>query len=640
MRPPFFIISFLLCCFFPALAQAVSADAVFNAIAANQFSYAQNLARSNGDKLLIRYAYWATLTDDDAQAISFSQSLALAKSTGHWPLHNRVRLKTEEAAFAFHPDKGAMADFCKNLPPISGRGMVACVNAGVVDASTRRRYLSQGWKQGDFRRDEEQRILKSYGQDLSYADHRARIERLLFENKPSAALRILGKMNAGDQALFRARMALRAGSRDAQSRLHAVPAALKSDAGLIFDRMQWRMKKGLESGVIEMLLAAPNNPPYADLWWPVRAEAVRDALRMGRTADAMRILEKSGTLEATLQAEALWLKGWVALEYQRNARRAYEHFYALYNHAKFPVSKARAAYWASVASQRNGNRDIARDWLRKAAQFGTVFYGQIAQALLNPSGVLDVKSTVSVKRFAPQDFGGDDTLQMVKLLAQHGQKKGADTFLIHLASMTDDEDRLATLTALARHIGQDYDAVRVAKQALRKHVVLLENGWPLIALPKNLAIEPALTLAIVRQESEFHTHAQSGAGARGLMQLLPRTAAETARKIGVPYALARLWEPAFSLTVGSAYLGRMINAYGGNKVAAIAAYNAGPGNVRKWLSAYGMPGESLEQTLRWMESIPFAETRNYVQRVLENVQIYRKRLGAEKTNAILRDLSR
>ena len=621
-------------------AYAVSPDAVFDAIAANKFDYAQSLARQNGNKLLVRYSYWASLTDDHAAPTSFSQALTIAESTSDWPMHNRVRLRAEEAAFAFSPDKGSMARFCSDLPPISGRGMFACVDAGVVSGDTRANYIATGWKQGDFRKDEEQRILKRYGKELSYQNHRDRIERLLFENKPSAANRLLGRMNAGDQALFRARMALRAGSRDAESKLRAVPAALKGDAGLIFDRMQWRYKKGLDSGVIEMLLAAPSNPPYPDLWFGVRADAVRKALRMGRPNDAMRILQKTGNVEVALKAEALWLKGWVALEYMRDARTAYEHFYELYNLAKFPVSKARAAYWAGICAEKNGNRDIAEDWFEKAAEHGTVFYGQLAQARLNSGDDLDIESTVRVRDISESDIRGDDALEMVKLLARHGQANGADAFLLHLASITDDEDRLALLTALAHHIGQDYDAVRVAKQALRKHVVLLERGWPLIEVPKNLAIEPALTLSIVRQESEFHTHAQSRANARGLMQLLPGTAQETARKIGVPYGLSRLWEHGFNLTVGSAYLGRMINAYGGKLVPAIAAYNAGPGNVRKWLAAYGMPGQSVEQSVRWIESIPFAETRNYVQRVLENLQVYRHRMGHKGGLQIEKDLTR
>lgn len=621
-------------------AYAASPDAVFDAIAANKFEYAQALARKNGNKLLVRYSYWASMVDDSAQPTSFSQALTIAESTRDWPMHNRVRLRTEEAAFAFFPDKGSMAKFCTDLPPISGRGMFACVDAGVVSGNTRANYIATGWKQGDFRREEEQRILKRYSKELSYQNHRDRIERLLFENKPSAALRMIPRMSAADQALFKARIALRAGARDAESKLRAVPAKLKSDAGLIFDRMQWRYKKGLHDGVREMLLAAPNNPPYANLWWPIRADAVRKALAKNRISDAMRMLQKTGAVEITLKAEELWLKGWVALEYQRDARTAYEHFYALYNLAKFPVSKARAAYWAGICAEKNGNKDIATDWLEKAAQHGTVFYGQLAQAKLNPGDELDVESNVRVGDFDESDIRGDDTLQMVKLLARHGQAKGADAFLIHLATITDDEDRLALLTSLAHHIGQDYDAVRVAKHALRKHVVLLERGWPIIKLPKNLAIEPALTLSIVRQESEFHTHAQSRANARGLMQLLPGTAQETARKIGIPYGLSLLWDTNFNLTVGSAYLGRMINAYGGKLVPAIAAYNAGPGNVRKWLAAYGMPGHSLEQTIRWIESIPFAETRNYVQRVMENLQVYRHRMGYKGGLQIEKDLTR
>ncbi len=626
-------------CALTSPAWAISEAEIVRAVRDERFTQARAMAEKSGNTLLKRYALWAHMVSDFPVAYSVSEAMEIVKTTSTWPLHNRVRMRVEEAALHSHADTGAMTQFCKQLPPISGRGMLACAKARVLDDKTRTEYIRQGWKQGDFRREEEQRILRMFARELTYADHRARIERLLFEHKPSAASRLMVKMNAADSALFRARMALRAGSRDAESKLRAVPTGLRNDAGLIFDRMQFRARKGLDAGVIEMLLVAPKDPPYADAWWPHRAQAVRDALRMGRPKDALSILEKRGRLDVVFEADALWLKGWVALEYLRDPRMAYEAFYALYNHAKFPVSKARAAYWAHVAASRNGNRDIAEEWLGKAAKFSTVFYGQIAQAQLHAGRPLAL-GDIEHASYRAAALASDSAVQVGLMLARAGEKDMAVKFFEHLASITDDEDRLADLGAAATHALRKFGGVRTAKAALRNHVVLLQDGWPLLDLPKNLMIEPALTLAITRQESEFNPEAKSSAGARGLMQLLPRTAAETARKIGVGFSPARIFEQTLNLTLGSAYLGRLVGAYGGALVPAIAAYNAGPGNVRKWITAYGMPGANLEQTLRWMESIPFAETRNYVQRVLENLQIYRAQLKPSSKLGIVQDIVR
>jgi len=624
----------------PAAKAAITPADIITAIRNDQFSRAEQLAESTGNALLIRYAHWAAIVDDHAGEVSFDAAHTLIPHVREWPLFNRVRMKAEQAALREAPDSSRMQHFCKTYPPISGRGMIACARAGAGSSKQQAAWLKQGWEQGDFTKDEEAEILSHYGAALTAEDHRARIDRLLFEGKTSAASRMLWRLNGDERRLADARVALRTNARDANAKLARVPAALHTSPGLLFERILWRHQRGMSDGVIALFLQSPAKPAHPDVWWPLRVNYARKALRMNQTQSAMRILEHHGKVKREFLAEALWMKGWIHSEYRNDSQSAYKEFYKLYRVVQYPVSKARAAYWAAMVAKRNGNADITKNWLQRAARYPTVFYGQLALAQLKPNEPLQLPDSPSFSGNEKAAFDKEDSVRLITLLARNGGNDTADTFILSMAEATKDPSRLAMLASLARALGQHYDAVRVAKIAMRHNIVLLDMGWPRLTLPPNVNIEPALTLAITRQESEFNPQAISPAGARGYMQLLPGTAQETARKIGVPYSMPRLFEQAFNLQVGSAYLGRMIDAYGGSYIAGIASYNAGPGNTRKWYSEFGNPGGTVENSIRWMEAIPFAETRNYVQRVLENLQIYRARLGQKMGAPLIVDLKR
>ena len=621
-------------------AYAVSATDIVAAVNANQFSRAIQLAESAGNPLLTRYANWAAITDEHAGTASFYSTFALLPHVREWPMFNSVRIKAEQAALLEAPDTQTMLKFCKNYPPISGRGMLACARAGVGTAQQQSQWIAQGWKQGDFTRDEERNVAASFGGQLTLVDHRARIDRLLYEGKTSAASNLLWRLPDSERRVAEARIALRNNARDANARLARVPASALNTPGLIFERIVWRHGRSMADGVISLFVSAPDAGAQGDVWWPLRANYVRKAMHMGQYQTAMQILDKHGTLKREFLAEALWMKGWLYYDYLRDTGAAYKAFYQLYKTVQFPVSKARAAYWAARAATRNNNADIAKNWLSRAARYPTVFYGQLAHSELTPNAPLKLPASVGFSAEEKAAFDKEESVRLITLLARSGGEETADRFIVSLAEATTQPSRLALLANLARAVGQSYDAVKVAKIALRSNTVLMEQGWPTIQIPPGLAIEPALTLAIIRQESEFNPHAVSPANARGYMQLLPTTAQETARKIGVAYSYARLFEQAFNLQVGSEYLGRMIQAYDGSFIAGIASYNAGPGNVRKWYRQFGNPGGSVENSVKWMESIPFAETRNYVQRVLENLQIYRARLGQKVATPLVQDLTR
>jgi soluble lytic murein transglycosylase len=597
---------------------------------------ASSSAAASSDRALLRaYEAWRDLSAP-GEYIAFNDGYRFLKERPDWPRQNMIRLNTEAAALREAVAPSILALFCREFPPLSGRGMIACARAGVGGS----KEIAQGWKQGDFTPEEEKNILAREGKLLTPADHEARADRLLFEDKASAARRILFLLPQNARALYEARIALVTNAPDAARKVEAVPRARQSDAGLIYNRLQWRHRKGKSDGVYELFALAPKDPPYPDLWWPLRMLYARKALEISDYRRALRILEHPGAVKSEYLADTLWFKGWLELEKLKNPQAAYPHFYQLFRNVKTPVSKARAAYWAGRAAEANGNPDIARNWYEKAARYPSVFYGQLALARTSPGAPLTLPPPPKLSEKARGAFAQREMPRLIRLLIAAGQENEADLFVIALAEAAATPEAMALVADFARKQGQIFDGVRVAKLALQRRMLLVEFGWPKIALPQDLPLEPALVLSIIRQESEFNPRATSPAGARGLMQLMPATARETARKLGLGFAIPRLFEPDYNIILGSDYLARLIAGFDGSYILAIASYNAGPANVRKWIKKFGMPPQSPEGAVNWIESIPFGETRNYVMRNFENLQMYRTLMDARTPVALREDLVR
>lgn len=585
------------------------------------------------------YAAWKQLHDPDAGAIRFSDGVKFLNEHPGWPDEKIIRLRTEQAALNDKPGKDAMSKFCTENPPISGRGMIACAAAGVGDAKTQQAWITQGWIQGDFTEDEENRIYDSYHTKLTRADNINRAERLLYEGKSSGAKRMIPLVPADKQRLYKVRLAFIAGDKHAPHELAKLSKQEQSDTGILFERLRWRIKRGDED-LAPMIISVPKNAPYPDLWWPMRANAARDAIAKGNHTLALTVLANHGDIKGEALADALFMKGWIHLEYKGDSRSAYKEFFQLYNSVYTPVSKARAAYWAGRAAEKNGNKDIATQWMTKAARYPTVFYGQMAHVWLKPKAPLALPAVRMPTDAERKLFEGDEMVRMIKALNNAGDEKTRDQFISALAQRATNETQFAVIAEFATEIGGTASGVEVAKLALRNNVVLIGAGWPKIGLPQGLPLEDALTLAITRQESEFDPEARSPADARGLMQLLPSTAKHIAKRIDFDYKESQLTNPATNLTLGSNYLGQIIDGFDGSYILGIASYNAGPGSVRKWIAARGMPPKNPEGAIDWIESIPFGETRNYVMRVLENVTVYRALAKPEAPVGIEKDLTR
>lgn len=612
---------------------AQASGAFITALNKDHYTKAMTIAPSNA---LRTYAQWRYLRSSYATP-SASELREFMNRHPEWPDMNLLQVRTEKAMFQGYASGEQISSWFASHPPISGYGklLMARVNHSKAQELTR-----QAWIQGDFDKDDENRILSDNIATLTRADHIARVERLLKEDRATVAERMLNRFGADDAALYRARIALIRRDHGVEKLVDNVPPSRMDNDGLLADRAWWREAKGLESGVMELLMRMRPSSAYAQKLWPLRAKYAREMLEQRRYGDAMALLDGMGTLEGAYLADALWLRGWVKLEFIREPAQALKLFDELDAAVNFPVSKSRAAYWAGRAAERAGNSTEASSWYEKAAHHTTTFYGQLAFAKVHPGAPLRFASAPSFSNDQVTKWKDTEAFQAAQSLTRMGEYQLSDTLIRGMAEYARSDAETAALVAACQQQNMHYAQVRAAKLALQKNIVLLEQGWPMVHGGKTYDIELPLAYAISRQESEFNPDAQSPAGARGLMQLMPSTARLLARQLGVTFDLSRLSDPNYNMQLGTHYLGNLINGFDDSYTLSIAAYNAGPGRSRQWTERFGRPGYDLNQSINWIEMIPFAETRNYVQRVLENLQVYRSRLKPDQPLAIEADIKR
>ena len=309
---------------------------------------------------------------------------------------------------------------------------------------------------------------------------------------------------------------------------------------------------------------------------------------------------------------------------------AARHFLVMFENVTHPVSRARGAYWSGRAQAAMGQTEAAALWYKAAAQHSVAFYGQLASAEIRPDQPLRLPADPPRDPAEAARFRDHELVRALRFLAAAGERDPQRAFILRLAEIGNSGGWNDMAASLAYDIDRPDLAVAVARQSIRGRIPLPTNGYPTLALSGaggDYRVEPPLTFAIIRQESGFDTNAVSPAGAQGLMQLMPGTARGVAGKLGMDYAMSSLTSPDYNIALGQSYIGSMLDRFGGSNALALAAYNAGPSRVDQWLRANGDPRASTEATIDWIEMIPFTETRNYVQRCIENLQVYRTRLG-------------
>lgn len=597
----------------------------FDAVDKRDWSRALALADKAKNPLPRKAIRWLYLQADGSGA-SFEEIRQFIDANPSWPRLEKLRERAEKALDDAVADRDIIAWF-KQSAPLTGEGFLRYAEALERTGLTAMIAPAaiEAWRSLDMSAADENTFRKLYRKLVPMADEIRRLDRLIWERKWSAAKRQAKRVPDGYRQLADARMRLarRAGGVDAA--IERVPPNLQKNPGLIYERMRWRRRKGLDSGAIELLAWPDMQAGYPEKWWRERAILARDQLEAGNPEIAYQIASQHRVPRGAGFAAAEWFSGWVALRALNDPVKAFPHFRDMYNNVGYPVSKSRAAYWAGRAAEAGQQPDIAGQWYSVAAQYKTSFYGQLAAGKLRaqsaPSPVMDVM--VSSDRRAI--FAQKELPNLIIALSQIGADDTVRTLVRHMASTYRDPAFLGLIAGLATQINRLDLAVYASRQAIKENVITLD-GFPVLPFQSSQIEDLAIVHGLIRQESGFDIDAISSAGARGLMQLMPATARAVSGWEKVRYRSAQLTaDPDYNVRLGSAYLEDLLDQFDGVLPMAFAGYNAGPHRVNQWIKRFGDPREmSDEEIIDWMEMIPFRETRNYVQRVLENIAVYRQ----------------
>lgn len=610
---------------------AGNAEDALKAAEEGRFTQAQSLAARSGP--VAREAVeWMRLMSYDTRA-GYSEILSFVGRHPDWPDMDKLRVVAEGRMPDSLSDNDILALFSR-AKPVTADGM-----ARYLDALLRRRQTAEAladlkawWPGAKMTASQQAMMISRFGQYLGTPDHARRLEVLLPAKSYDTARALAGQIGNGYNELVETRIAIQEGDDGVEGRLSRVPSNLRNDAGLMLSRLQYRRSKDLDQAAIEILDNAPaaGSTATPEAWWKERNVLTRRMIENQNYKTAYRLASQHGLKpEGADYAQAEWLAGWLALRFQNEPWKAFEHFERMFNAVKTPVSKSRAAYWAGRASDGLRHPEVALQWYQVAARYQTTFYGQRAAEHINLPLTMISGSKPPVSASQQAAFDGRDLVQAARLFHQAGLRRERAKMIFALIDDAHSPQDYRLATDLAASMGQVDMAVKVAKKAEKDGVFLTDYAFPTQQqLVRAGGADPALVHSLIRQESQFDQFAQSSAGALGLMQLMPATAKHTAQKAGMVHNATWLTaKPEHNIRLGSLYINEMLNRYKGFLPLAVAAYNAGPGRVDQWIGQIGDPRAPGVDLIDWIEKIPVYETRNYVQRVMEGYNVYRMRLN-------------
>lgn len=555
-------------------------------------------------------------------------------SHSHWPYYDKLCEKSEPVIKEKASAKEILTWFEKN-PPKTPEAAITYANTLLAHKEKKKAeaVIVKAWQTMDMTKTEEKKFLAQCDRFLSSKNHIARLRFLLWNENSDDAKRLLARVPAETRKAAEIRLALLQGKSP-----QSVPS-LKEE-GVLYETVKWYKKQKNWAEAAKILLHTPPSKEYAENWWKLRSYVAREYIALKDYQKAYQILKKHN-LEAGSEsfADAEWLSGWLALRFLKNPLVAQHHFETFSKNVKSAISKARAFYWLGRTHEAKKDLALAKKWYQKAAQYKTTYYGQLGALKLGekPYPILHASPQVTAeekKRFNQKDL----------VIAAHmlkGLGKGAahelSKFLSPIATQAKTKGERELAVHLAHHLSP-CDVVWVAKRAGSREPVLLKAAYPVCSLPKRPGLpESALLLAIAYKESHFNAGAQSHKGATGLLQLMPKAAADAAKRLGVPHTEQKLFDPRHNLLLGSDHVSSLLNDFSHSYLLVTAAYNAGPTPVGRWLKNFGDPHID---PIDWIELIPYSETRNYVQRVLENVTNYRSHLHGVPKKTLHDDFKR
>jgi soluble lytic murein transglycosylase len=606
---------------------------------------ATQLQASIGDPVARKLAEWIILRSDDNGASS-DRYKAFITENPSWPSQTFLRRRGEAALWDDKRDDSVVLAFFSGEQPISAKGRFMLARALLArgDRSSAERLVREAWRGDSFSSDTEETAFDRLGALLTAGDIKVRMDMLLYSgDNAEAGLRSAKRLGSGHVALARARIALNKKASNAKALLDAVPSDLHNDPLYLFSKAQWLRREDKFAEAARAMQAAPRDPARlvnADEWWIERRLLARKLLDTNEPRTAY-VVARDASLPARdiYKTEQEFTAGWIALRFLNDPNLAAQHFARIGVGSVNPTALARAGYWQGRAAEAAGRQQEARAGYEAAAAQSTSYYGQLARAKLGlpqialngPPGHPRNGERLEIVRAVDLLYALDERELAVPILADMGERA--------------DMDGLLALCELTQRHNDARGMLMVGKAALNRGMPFDHYAYPVSGIPpyKDFGpeVEKAIVFAIARQESAFNPAVVSPANAYGLMQVTPAAGRYVAKRHGATFDLARLKsDPAYNAAFGAAELGGLIEDYRGSYIMTFAGYNAGRGSVRKWIERYGDPRDPKVDAVDWVEQIPFAETRNYVQRIMENLQVYRARFGGGSKLLIEADLRR
>jgi soluble lytic murein transglycosylase len=630
----------------PADAAALK-DAI-NAARRGQASRAADLQQTISDPTARKLVEWAILRSDETESVALNRYLAFINENPSWPAIGMLRRRAEATLWSDRRDPSYVRAFLGKDRPITTKGKFALARAYLLqgDRAAAQSLVREAWRNDNFSGELEGLALDVFGDLITAADHKARMDMRLYAEDVDGALRSANRAGGNAAAIARARIAVINKAANAAALLDAVPAdAQQRDIGYIFSRVQYLRRADKAEEASDLIMALPSEHSQAvdtDQWWIERRLVARKLLDLDEPRRAYRVARDAATpSKDNYRAEQQFTAGWIAFRFLNDPATALAHFSKVAQGNHNPITLARAGYWQGRAAEALGRRDEARAHYEGAARYSTAYYGQIARARLGHKDI--------VLRPAPEADRHDGAqLELVRAIELLYAIDERDLIAGGLADLGDRSTDVATLAALGEVAARHHDArsmVLLGKAALARGLPLDHYAFPAIGIPEyrpiGPTIEPAVVYAIARQESTFNPKTLSSARAMGLMQVTPEAGRYVTKKFGASFDEKRLMnDQSYNVQLGAAELGDLYVDYRGSHILTFAGYNAGRGRVKEWIAKYGDPRDPKVDPIDWVERIPFSETRNYVQRVLENLQVYRVRFGGGSKLLIEADLRR
>ena len=610
---------------------------IFNLIKQGKWNTAVAQTKKVKDKEFKNLVTWLYLKQNGNQA-TFNDYKKFIDNNSNYPRIGRLRYMAEHKIILENTTPKTVINWFDDMEPLSGTGKIklgeAYLKIGEIELGTK--LIKTGWIKADLSKRDVRYYRKKFRKILITKDHLKRADYLAWDNQYWDLKRMLPYLPQKEKLLYNARFILMTNSYGVDKAISDVPKELINDLGLQYNRLKWRTRRNRLDGSLEILrkFHGEETLVYPELWWKLRENITRDLIYAKKYLLAYEVSSNHHLNEGSEFADAEWISGWLALSFLNKNEVAINHFKNFYNNVGYPISLARGAFWLGLAHEKNNNLNEAKKYFIEGSKFTNTYYGQLSFNKIKLGQDFKLSSEHKISDGYEKEFNKNDLIRHVRLLKEIDKTEFSKDILKHLATLNVEQGSEILAAKLSTEVGRFDYAIQISKQASYEKRFINIFNYPVIEIPSEIngkqMPSQELLLAIIRQESEFDARANSHVGAQGLMQIMPGTAKLVAKKLKTGYSKKLLKsDPTYNIKLGTYYFNSLLEDYDGVFPFAIGAYNAGPNRIKSWVKRYGDPNKGEINFIDWIELIRFKETRNYVQRVIENINVYKYTLNKD-----------